>query len=112
MCAIGVAAIAAVVVAFMVLSKAETPTMQSGLVAAPRCSPATMARNVQVNAVAFGKGINERISKRDRRMRRKMVIRKKVEGTPDRPRLSVFRSNNHIYGQLIDDSIGHTVASA
>eukprot|EP00466_Bigelowiella_natans_P019411 jgi/Bigna1/92176/estExt_fgenesh1_pm.C_50031 len=48
----------------------------------------------------------------ERRSRRKLSIRKKVEGTSEKPRLSVFRSNNHIYGQIIDDSLGHTLAAA
>jgi large subunit ribosomal protein L18 len=39
-------------------------------------------------------------------------IRKKVMGTPERPRLNVYRSLNHIYAQLIDDSKGVTVVSA
>jgi len=39
-------------------------------------------------------------------------VRKKVQGTPERPRLAVFRSNKHIYAQLIDDVAGRTVASA
>ena len=39
-------------------------------------------------------------------------IRKKISGTPDRPRLSVFRSNKYIYCQLIDDVNGVTIASA
>ncbi|KAK8480143.1 hypothetical protein V6N12_041471 [Hibiscus sabdariffa] len=39
-------------------------------------------------------------------------IRKKVEGTPDRPRLCVFRSNKHLYVQIIDDLKMHTLASA
>ena len=45
-------------------------------------------------------------------LRRKYHIRKKVFGTPDRPRLSVFRSNRHIYAQVIDDTAGATLASA
>ena len=44
--------------------------------------------------------------------RRKFHVRKKVHGTPDRPRLSVFRSSRHIYAQLIDDVKGLTLASA
>jgi len=41
-----------------------------------------------------------------------MGIRKNVEGTSVRPRLSVFRSNKAIYAQIIDDSKGHTIAAA
>ena len=39
-------------------------------------------------------------------------LRKKLSGSPDRPRLSVYRSLNHIYAQVIDDSQGKTLASA
>ncbi|KYF80803.1 MULTISPECIES: 50S ribosomal protein L18 [Sorangium] len=46
------------------------------------------------------------------RERRKLRIRKKVEGTPERPRLSVFRSTKHIYAQVIDDVSGKTLAHA
>ena len=46
---------------------------------------------------------------RDRRHRR---VRKKVAGTSDRPRLAVFRSNRHIVAQVIDDSVGQTLAAA
>ena len=46
------------------------------------------------------------------RARRKRRIRKKVFGTTDRPRLTVFRSNNHIYAQVIDDTSGKTLASS
>lgn len=47
-----------------------------------------------------------------RRFRRHLRVRKKVTGTADRPRLAVFRSLKHIYAQLIDDELGHTIASA
>jgi large subunit ribosomal protein L18 len=46
------------------------------------------------------------------RKRRQERVRKKVRGTPTRPRLSVFKSAKHIYGQLIDDVHGHTLAAA
>ncbi len=46
------------------------------------------------------------------RERRKLRIRKKVNGTSERPRLSVFRSTKHIYAQVIDDSTGKTLAHA
>ena len=46
------------------------------------------------------------------RTRRKRRIRKKIEGSAERPRLTVFRSNKHIYAQVIDDLAGKTLASA
>jgi large subunit ribosomal protein L18 len=46
------------------------------------------------------------------RERRKLRIRKKVEGTGERPRLTVFRSSKHIYAQVIDDGSGRTLAHA
>jgi len=51
-------------------------------------------------------------TKREARGRRHRRVRKKVRGTPDRPRLSVFRSSRHIYAQVIDDVHGRTVAAA
>ena len=49
---------------------------------------------------------------RERRERIKMGVRKKISGTNERPRLSVFRSNTGIYAQIIDDIKGVTIASA
>ncbi len=46
------------------------------------------------------------------RLRRHSRVRKKVSGTPARPRLAVYRSNRHISAQVIDDVAGHTLASA
>jgi large subunit ribosomal protein L18 len=51
-------------------------------------------------------------TKEDRRDRIKYRIRKRMAGTPDKPRLSVFRSGAHIYVQVIDDRQGRTVAAA
>ncbi len=52
-------------------------------------------------------------SERERtRLRRKVTIRKRVTGTADRPRLSVFRSSKHIYAQAIDDVSGQVLAAA
>lgn len=48
----------------------------------------------------------------ENRLRRKKRIRKKISGTPERPRLSVFRSASHIYAQVIDDSKGVTLVAA
>jgi len=48
----------------------------------------------------------------DPRQRRHRRVRKKVRGTAERPRLAVFRSNNHIYAQVIDDVAGRTLAAA
>ena len=46
------------------------------------------------------------------RQRRHLRVRAKVSGTAERPRLNVFRSNAHIYAQIINDEAGHTVAAA
>ena len=46
------------------------------------------------------------------RKRRHVRVRRKVHGTTERPRLNVYRSINHIYAQVIDDAVGHTLVSA
>jgi large subunit ribosomal protein L18 len=46
------------------------------------------------------------------RTRRHLRVRKKVSGTPERPRLVVTRSTRHIIAQVVDDVVGHTLASA
>jgi large subunit ribosomal protein L18 len=46
------------------------------------------------------------------RLRRHERVRERVVGTPQQPRLCVFRSLNHIYGQVIDDRVGHTLVAA
>ena len=53
------------------------------------------------------------VSKREQdRTRRHRRVRLRVYGTPDRPRLNIFRSNAHIYAQVIDDTTGRTLVSA
>ena len=52
------------------------------------------------------------ISRRVARLRRHKRVRRHVAGTPERPRLNVFRSAHHIYAQVVDDSKGHTLVSA
>ncbi|GAB1411067.1 50S ribosomal protein L18 [Desulfovibrionales bacterium] len=53
-----------------------------------------------------------KISREDARKKRKARIRKKVNGSAEKPRLVVFRSNKHIYAQIVDDFAGVTLASA
>ena len=52
------------------------------------------------------------LAKRAHKNRRRARIRRKMFGTAERPRLSVYRSNVHIYAQLIDDYAGHTLVAA
>lgn len=53
-----------------------------------------------------------KLDKNKVRKKRHLRVRKKVFGTPARPRLNVYRSSKHIYAQLIDDLNGHTLVSA
>lgn len=55
---------------------------------------------------------NHHLLVQTRRLRRQRRVRKKIVGTPERPRLAVFRSSKHIYAQVILDSTGRTLASA
>lgn len=50
--------------------------------------------------------------KRESRIRRHVRVRRKVSGTAERPRLAVYRSLEHIYAQVIDDTVGRTLVSA
>jgi large subunit ribosomal protein L18 len=50
--------------------------------------------------------------KRATRVRRHSRVRRKIRGAADRPRLAVYRSNRHIYAQLVDDDAGRTLAAA
>lgn len=52
------------------------------------------------------------VNRRKARTRRHIHVRKHVKGTPERPRLSVFRSLYHVYAQIIDDSVGLTLTSS
>jgi large subunit ribosomal protein L18 len=51
-------------------------------------------------------------SRAEARLRRKKRVRSRLKGTPDKPRLSVFKSARHIYAQIIDDSTARTLAEA
>ncbi len=53
-----------------------------------------------------------KLTKEEARSRRKKRIRKKISGTPERPRLVVFRSNCHMYAQVVDDTTGNTLVSS
>ena len=46
------------------------------------------------------------------RVKKHKKIRNRFSGTPERPRLAVFRSNNHMYAQIIDDTVGNTLVAA
>ena len=55
------------------------------------------------------------VSKKSRsevRVKKHMKLRNRLSGTAECPRLAVFRSNNHMYAQIIDDTVGHTLVSA
>lgn len=54
----------------------------------------------------------KKISKAEVRQKKHRRLRHHLAGTAVRPRLAVFRSNNHMYAQIIDDSVGHTLVSA
>lgn len=54
---------------------------------------------------------NKRTMNKGLRIKRHNKVRKRIVGTKDRPRLSVFRSNQHIYAQIIDDQTGKTLAA-
>ena len=56
--------------------------------------------------------VRETKSQEGRRRRRHLRVRKKVSGTPERPRLVVFRSSKHIYAQVVDDTRGVTLFGA
>ena len=51
-------------------------------------------------------------SRKDIREKKHSRLRNRFRGTPERPRLAVFRSNNHMYAQIIDDTVGNTLVSA
>ena len=53
-----------------------------------------------------------KVSRKDVRAKKHMRIRNRFSGTAERPRLAVFRSNNHMYAQIIDDTVGNTLVSA
>ncbi len=52
------------------------------------------------------------MDKLERRARRKKGIRKRIHGTPEKPRITVFRSNKHLYVQAVDDTAGKTITSS
>ncbi len=53
-----------------------------------------------------------KFSRREARERRHKRLRQQIVGTPERPRLNVYRSLHHIHAQIIDDSVGHTLVAA
>jgi large subunit ribosomal protein L18 len=69
-----------------------------------------MAETTEKKRTQIGRNVSE--TRRSGRVRRHARLRKKVEGTPVRPRLVVTRSSRHITAQVIDDLAGHTLAYA
>ncbi len=53
-----------------------------------------------------------KVSRTEVRVKKHLKLRNRFTGTPERPRLAVFRSNNHIYAQIIDDTVGNTLVAA
>ncbi len=51
-------------------------------------------------------------SRKEIRVKKHMRVRNRFSGTTERPRLAVYRSNNHMYAQIIDDTVGNTLVSA
>ena len=56
--------------------------------------------------------MNVAMERRESRKKRQVRVRRKVKGSPDRPRLCVFRSAKHIYAQIIEDTTGTTLVAA
>ena len=54
----------------------------------------------------------KKFNRNEKRKNRHRRVRQKVNGTPERPRLNVYKSNSHIYAQIINDVNGHTLVSA
>lgn len=90
------------------LSSSHQPWMGAKLMAAP-ASISRPCSNISSSSLVVEAKTR---TKREDRTARHIRIRKKVEGTPERPRLSVYRSNKHLYVQVIDDTKMHTLASA
>ena len=71
-----------------------------------------MAQADKATRVHTPVGTDVSTARRVSRLRRHNRLRKRVSGTPERPRLVVNRSSRHIHVQLVDDTAGHTLASA
>ncbi|NLX61428.1 MAG: 50S ribosomal protein L18 [Tissierellia bacterium] len=54
----------------------------------------------------------KKLSRNELRKKRHRRVRKKINGTPERPRLNIYKSNSHIYAQIINDVDGHTLVAA
>ncbi|HEX6403498.1 MAG TPA: 50S ribosomal protein L18 [Pseudonocardiaceae bacterium] len=96
---------------------AEAATAASNLTASPSAANLTAspsAANVTASPSAKRQHIGKDVSTRRRlaRARRHFRLRKRVSGSPQRPRLVVNRSSRHIAVQLVDDLAGHTLAAA
>ncbi len=77
-----------------------------------RARPSPVAVVDSAGTTDSGIAMNRLKQKAKRRVRRKMRVRKRIFGTTERPRLTVFRSLQHIYAQVIDDTTGCTLLDA
>ncbi|QDQ96631.1 50S ribosomal protein L18 [Tomitella fengzijianii] len=71
-----------------------------------------MSETAQTNGKRVPRGTDVSTARRIARSRRHFRLRKRLSGTPARPRLVVKRSSRHIHVQVIDDTVGHTLAAA
>ncbi len=76
------------------------------------CARLTQTRNMRKMCAEMELKMVSKKSRQEVRAKKHRRMRNRLSGTTERPRLSVFRSNNHMYAQIIDDTVGKTLVSA